>query len=66
MMTAFTECGEGVGGHLQEGLLFMEVLDENGQEVKDGESGEVVITTLGVEAMPLLRYRTGDICNSVS
>ena len=63
MMTAFTECGEGVGGHLQEGLLFMEVLDENGQEVKDGESGEVVITTLGVEAMPLLRYRTGDICN---
>jgi phenylacetate-CoA ligase len=63
MMTAFTECGEGVGGHLQEGLLFMEVLDENGQEVKDGESGEVVITTLGVEAMPLLRYRTGDICH---
>lgn len=62
MMTAFTECEEGVGGHLQEDLLYAEILDENGCEVKDGESGEVVITTLGVEAVPLLRYRTGDIC----
>jgi len=62
MMTAFTECDEGKGGHLQEDLLFVEVLDKNGVEVKDGESGEVVVTTLGVEAMPLLRYRTGDIC----
>ena len=62
MMTAFTECNEGRGGHLQEDLLFVEVLDKNGVEVKDGESGEVVITTLGVEGMPLLRYRTGDIC----
>ena len=62
MMTAFTECDEGRGGHLQEDLLFLEVLDKNGVEVKDGESGEVVITTLEVEAMPLLRYRTGDIC----
>ncbi len=62
MMTAFTECDEGRGGHLQEDLLFVEVLDKNGVEVKDGDSGEVVITTLGVEAMPLLRYRTGDIC----
>ena len=62
MMTAFTECDEGRGGHLQEDLLFVEVLDKNGVEVKDGDSGEVVVTTLGVEAMPLLRYRTGDIC----
>jgi len=62
MMTAFTECDEGRGGHLQEDLLFVEVLDKKGIEVKDGDSGEVVITTLGVEAMPLLRYRTGDIC----
>ena len=62
MMTAFTECDEGRGGHLQEDLLFVEVLDKNGLEVKDGENGEVVITTLGVEAMPLLRYCTGDVC----
>jgi len=63
MMTAFTECDEGMGGHHQEDLLFVEVLDNNNEEVKDGECGEVVITTFGVEAMPLLRYRTGDICN---
>ena len=30
--------------------------------VKDGGMGEVVVTTLGVEGMPLLRYRTGDLC----
>ena len=62
MMTAFTECSAGKGGHLQEDLLFVEILDENGVEVGNEESGEVVITTLGVEAMPLLRYKTGDIC----
>ena len=30
--------------------------------MKDGEPGEVTISTLGVEGMPLLRYKTGDIC----
>ena len=62
MMTAFTECEEGKGGHLQEDLLHVEVLDESDNEVESGKSGEVVITTLGVEAMPLLRFKTGDIC----
>lgn len=63
MQTAFTECKEGRGGHLHPELLYVEVLDENGQQVKSGEPGEVTITTLGVEAMPLFRYRTGDICH---
>ena len=31
--------------------------------MNDGEKGEVIISTLGVEAMPLVRYRTGDICH---
>jgi phenylacetate-CoA ligase len=62
MMTAFTECSAGKGGHLQEDLLFVEILNENGIEVGNEEIGEVVITTLGVEGMPLLRYKTGDIC----
>ena len=61
MGCAFTECSEGKGGHLHADLLYLEVLDENGNEVADGEQGEVVITTLGVEGMPLLRYKTGDI-----
>jgi phenylacetate-CoA ligase len=61
MQTAFTECGEGKGGHLHPELLIVELLDENNNPVPDGEPGEVTITTLGVEAMPLIRYKTGDI-----
>lgn len=62
MQTAFTECSECRGGHLQPELLIVELLDETHQPVAPGQPGEVTITTLGVEGMPLLRYRTGDIC----
>ena len=37
------------------------VLDENNAPVKNGESGELTFTTIGVEAMPLIRFKTGDI-----
>jgi phenylacetate-CoA ligase len=62
MQTAFTECIEGRGGHLQPELLIVELLDDMNQHVGPGIPGEVTITTLGVEGMPLLRYKTGDIC----
>jgi phenylacetate-CoA ligase len=62
MQTAFTECGAGKGGHLQPDLLIVELLDENDKPVAPGAPGEVTITTLGIEGMPLLRYKTGDIC----
>lgn len=62
MQTAFTECSEGRGGHLQPELLIVELLDENNRQVASNMPGEVTITTLGVEGMPLLRYKTGDIC----
>jgi len=62
MQTAFTECGEGKGGHHQPELLIVELLDEHNQPVEPNVPGEVTITTLGVEGMPLLRYKTGDIC----
>lgn len=62
MQTAFTECGAGQGGHLQPELLIVELLDENDNSVAPGTPGEVTITTLGIEGMPLLRYKTGDIC----
>lgn len=61
MQTAFTECNAGKGGHHHPELIIVEILDEHGIPVKEGEAGEVTITTLGVEAMPLLRYKTGDI-----
>jgi phenylacetate-CoA ligase len=62
MQTAFTECREGRGGHHQPELLILELLDENDRPAADGQQGEVTISTLGVEGMPLLRYKTGDIC----
>lgn len=62
MQTAFTECTAGKGGHHQPELVIVELLDENDQPVTPNTPGEVTITTLGVEAMPLLRYKTGDIC----
>jgi len=46
---------------LNEDLIFLEVLDEAGNEVTSGELGEIVITTLGNEGMPLIRYQTGDL-----
>jgi len=62
MQTAFTECTEGKGGHHQPELVIVELLDENNNQVDPYTPGEVTITTLGVEGMPLIRYKTGDIC----
>lgn len=61
MSTAFTECEHGVGGHHHPELIIVEVLDDENKLVKEGESGELTITTIGVEAMPLIRFKTGDI-----
>ena len=62
MGTAFTECEYGKGGHHHPEMIIVEFLDENDKPVKEGEAGEVTITNLGVEGMPLLRFKTGDIC----
>jgi len=62
MQTAFTECSQGHGGHLQPDLLIAELLDEDNKPVPANTPGELTITTLGVEGMPLLRYKTGDMC----
>jgi phenylacetate-CoA ligase len=62
MQTAFTECGHGRGGHFHPELVIVELLDENNEPVDAGKPGEVTITTLGIEGMPLVRYKTGDIC----
>lgn len=66
MQTAFTECGHGVGGHQHPELIIVELLDNENLPVKAGELGQVTITTLGVEGMPLLRYKTGDVARSYS
>lgn len=61
MGTAFTECVHGVGGHHHPDLIIAEFVDANDRPVAEGEAGELVVTTLGVEGMPLLRFKTGDI-----
>lgn len=66
MSAAFTECAAGKGGHHHPELVIVEFLDEDNNPVSDGEAGEVTITTLGVEGMPLLRFKTGDLCSHYS
>jgi len=61
MSTAFAECGLQQGGHHHPDLIIVEIVDEEGRQVPDGEIGELVVTTLGVEAMPMVRFKTGDI-----
>ncbi len=61
MGAAFTECEAQMGGHLNSELLHLEVIKEDGTLAKNQETGEVVITTLGTEGTPLVRYKTGDL-----
>jgi len=54
------ECRNGL--HILEDLFYPEIIDqETGKVLPDGELGELVLTTLTKQAMPLIRYRTGDI-----
>ena len=56
------ECLEKRGMHIQEDHFFPEIIDpETGKPLPDGERGELVLTTLTREAMPVLRYRTRDL-----
>ncbi len=58
---SFCECVEQKGGHTHPELVYPEIVDENGRLLPDGTPGELVATSFGVEGLPLVRYRTGDI-----
>lgn len=58
---AFCECHCRKGFHSHPDLVYPEIVDDKGTVLKDGEVGELVVTTFNVEGMPLLRYRTGDM-----
>ena len=53
-------CPAHEGMHLRENHVIAEIVDEQGKVLPEGEYGELVITTIGMEALPLIRYRTGD------
>jgi phenylacetate-CoA ligase len=57
------ECIEARDGlHIWEDQFIVEIIDpQSGEPVEDGAAGELVITTLTKEALPLIRYRTGDV-----
>ncbi|MDD5024030.1 MAG: phenylacetate--CoA ligase [Methanoregula sp.] len=56
------ECPERDGLHIWHDSYLVEIIDpKTGERVSDGERGELVVTPLVKEAMPLLRYRTGDV-----
>lgn len=55
-------CFAQTGYHLREADLYFEIVDPiSGEPLADGETGEVVFTTLNRQGMPLIRYRTGDL-----
>jgi phenylacetate-CoA ligase len=56
------ECKERDGLHIWHDYYLVEIIDPNtGEVLGDGERGELVVTPLRKEAMPLIRYRTGDV-----
>jgi phenylacetate-CoA ligase len=56
------ECPERNGLHIWHDAYLVEIINpQTGEQLSDGERGELVVTPLMKEAMPLLRYRTGDI-----
>ncbi|MBR6117427.1 MAG: phenylacetate--CoA ligase family protein, partial [Paludibacteraceae bacterium] len=66
MSATFSECEYACGGHVHPELIIVEMIGEDDKPVPDGQPGEIVISTLGVEGMPLLRFRTGDIAAKVA
>ncbi|WP_090303919.1 phenylacetate--CoA ligase PaaK [Natronorubrum texcoconense] len=56
------ECEVQAGMHVWEDHFYPEVIDpQTGEPVPEGEEGELVLTSLTKEALPVLRYRTGDL-----
>lgn len=58
----FTECEERNGIHIQGDIAYVEIIDpETGENLGPGQKGEMVITMLKKQAMPMIRYRVKDL-----
>ncbi len=53
-------CPAHEGMHLRENHVIAEIIGKDGAVLPDGQEGELCLTTIGMEAMPLIRYKTGD------
>ncbi|MBO7178197.1 MAG: phenylacetate--CoA ligase, partial [Clostridia bacterium] len=61
-----TECEYQCGPHVQDDLFYPEIINPVTLEpVKEGEEGELVFTTLNKQGIPLIRYRTRDLCSLI-
>ncbi|MCL1946118.1 MAG: AMP-binding protein [Chitinivibrionia bacterium] len=64
--SSYCDCECRTGGHSHPELIYTEILDDEGKPVADGEIGEIVVSTFGMQGMPVLRYRTGDMSFKVA
>ena len=64
--TAWVQCHEESGYHLYPDMEYIELVNEAGEPVVEGEPGEVVYTSLNWRGSMVMRYRTGDICEGMS
>jgi phenylacetate-CoA ligase len=55
------DCPKHEGIHIWEDHFILEIVDKNGEQCADGERGEIVLTPITKEGMPLLRYKTRDL-----
>ena len=60
-ITSFCECTAQQGGHLHPDLAVVEIVNDAGDVLPLGETGEVVVTPLAIEGMPLVRFKTSDV-----
>jgi phenylacetate-CoA ligase len=66
LSVSYCECQSRSGGHAHPELVYTEIVDEHGVVVPDGTPGELVATPFGVEGVPLVRFKTGDITFKIS
>ena len=60
-ITSFCECTACRGGHLHPDLAIVEILDDDNRPLPPGRVGEIVLTPLAIQGMPLIRFKTGDV-----
>lgn len=63
--TAWIQCAEHTGYHLYPDLEFIELVDDEGKRVAEGQPGEIVYTALDWRGTVVVRYRTGDLARGI-